>query len=56
MKLYQDGNCAAPFLEDTVQRADDPIESFASILINIAEEPVPKTSKQSKKAKNFDYR
>ena len=32
-------------LEDTVRKADDPIESFASILINIAEETVPKTLK-----------
>ena len=27
--------CAARLLEDTVRKADDPIESFASILINI---------------------
>ena len=39
-------------LEDTVRKADDPIESFASILINIAEETVPKTATKSKKAKN----
>ena len=38
-------------LEDTVRKADDPNESFASILINIAEETVPKTSTKSKKAK-----
>ena len=38
-------------LEDTVRKADDPIESFASILINIAEETVPKTATKSKKAK-----
>ena len=38
-------------LEDTVRKADDPIESFASILINIAEETVPKTVTKSKKAK-----
>ena len=36
-------------LEDTVRKADDPIESFASILINIAEETVPKTASKSKK-------
>ena len=35
-------------LEDTVRKADDPIESFASILINIAEETVPKTATKSK--------
>ena len=35
----------------TLRRADDPIESFASILINTAEETVPKTAKKSKKAK-----
>ena len=38
-------------LEDTVRKADDPIESFAFILINIAEETVPKTATKSKKAK-----
>ena len=38
-------------LEDTVRKAGDPIESFASILINIAEETVPKTATKSKKAK-----
>ena len=38
-------------LEDTVRKAADPIESFASILINIAEETVPKTATKSKKAK-----
>ena len=38
-------------LEDTVRKADDPIEPFASILINIAEETVPKTATKSKKAK-----
>ena len=38
-------------LEDTVRKTDDPIESFASILINIAEETVPKTATKSKKAK-----
>ena len=43
--------CAARLLEDTVRKADSPIESFASILINIAEETVPKTSTNSKKAK-----
>ena len=32
-------------------KADDPIESFASILINIAEEPVPKTATKAKKSK-----
>ena len=36
--------CTTRLLEDTVRKADDPIESFASILINIAEETVPKTS------------
>ena len=35
-------------LEDTVRKADDPIESFASILINIAEETVPKTATKFK--------
>ena len=34
-----------------MRKADDPIESFASIFINIAEETVPKTSTKSKKAK-----
>ena len=34
-----------------MRKADDPIESFASILINIAEETVPKTATKSKKAK-----
>ena len=34
-----------------MRKADDPIESFASILINIAEETVPKPSRKSKKAK-----
>ena len=34
-----------------MRKADDPIDSFASILINIAEETVPKTSMKSKKAK-----
>ena len=38
-------------LEDTVRKADDPIKSFASIRINIAEETVPKTATKSKKAK-----
>ena len=38
-------------VEDTVRKTDDPIESFASILINIAEETVPKTATKSKKAK-----
>ena len=37
-------------LEDTVRKAGDPIESFASFLINIAEETVPKTATKSKKA------
>ena len=41
--------CAARLLEDIVRKADDPIETFASILINIAEETVPKTSTKSKK-------
>ena len=39
-------------LEDTVRKADDPIESFASI-IKIAEETVPKTASKSKKAKKL---
>ena len=34
-----------------MRKADDPIESFASILVHIAEETVPKTSLKSKKAK-----
>ena len=34
-----------------MQKTDDPIESFASILINKAEETVPKTSMKSKKTK-----
>ena len=34
-----------------MRKADDPIESIASILINIAEETVPKTATKSKKAK-----
>ena len=38
-------------LEDTGQKANDPIESFSYILLNIAEENVPKTSLKSKKAK-----
>ena len=42
--------CTTLLLEDTVRKADDPIESFASILINIAEETVTKTSTKSKKA------
>ena len=41
----------ARLLEDTVRKPDDPIESFASFLINIAEETVPKTATKSKKAK-----
>ena len=43
--------CSTLLLEDTIQIADDPIESFTSILINIAEETVPKTATKSKKAK-----
>ena len=43
--------CTTRLLEDTVRKADDPIESFASIIINIAEETVPKTATKSKKAK-----
>ena len=42
---------AARLLEDTVRKTDDATESFASILINIAEETVPKTAMKSKKAK-----
>ena len=42
--------CTARLLEDTVRKADDPIESFASIT-TIAEETVPKTASKSKKAK-----
>ena len=34
-----------------MRKADDPIESFASILINIAEETVPQTATKSKNAK-----
>ena len=30
--------CTTRLLEDTVRKADDPIEIFASILINIAQE------------------
>ena len=33
--------CKARLLEDTVWKVDDPIESFASILTNIAGETVP---------------
>ena len=36
-------------IEDTVRKADDPIGSFASILIDIAEETVPKAATKSKK-------
>ena len=43
--------CSTLLLEDTIQMADDPVESFESILINIAEETLPKTPKTSKKAK-----
>ena len=43
--------CTTRLLEDTMRKADDPIESFASILINKAEETVPKTSTKSKKTK-----
>ena len=43
--------CTTRLLEDTVRKADDPIESFASILINIAEETVPKTATKSNKSK-----
>ena len=43
--------CTTRLLEDTVRKADDPIESIASIPINIAEETVPKTATKSKKAK-----
>ena len=42
---------AARLHEDTVRRADDRIESFASILINIAEKAVPGTAMKSQKAK-----
>ena len=34
-----------------LRKADDPIESFASILINIAEETVPKIATKYKQAK-----
>ena len=34
-----------------MRKANDPVEFFASILINIAEETLPKTSTKSKKAK-----
>ena len=43
--------CTTQLLEDTVRKADAPIESFASILRNIAEETIPKTATKSKKAK-----
>ena len=48
MNLFQDGNkikltgpkfqtlSTTRLLEDTVRKADDPLQSFASILINIA--------------------
>ena len=36
-----------------MRKADDPIESFASILINIVEESIPKTATKSKKGKNL---
>ena len=45
--------CTARLLEDTVRRADGPIESFASMLINIANETVPKTATKSKKAEKI---
>ena len=32
-----------------MQTADDPVEAFASTMINLAEETVPKTSRTSKK-------
>ena len=46
--------CTARLLEDTVRKADDPIE-FASMLINIANKTVhvPKTATKSKKAKTI---
>ena len=40
--------CTTRLLKDTVRK--DPIESFASILTNIAEETVPTTATKSKKA------
>ena len=43
--------CTTRLLDDAVRKADDPIKSFASILIHIAEETVQKTSLKSKKAK-----
>ena len=43
--------CTTRLLVDTVRKADDPIESFASFLINIADETVPKTATKSKTAK-----
>ena len=43
--------CTTRLLEDTEWKADDPIESYASILTNIVEETVPKTATKSKKAK-----
>ena len=43
--------CAARLLEDIVRKADDRIDFFVSILINIAEETVPKTATKSKKAR-----
>ena len=47
--------CTTRLLEDTVWKADDPIESFASILIYIAEITVPKSSTKSKKAKKPSF-
>ena len=48
--------CTAQLLENTVRKADDHTESFASILIHIAEATVPKTANQSKKTKNLGLR
>ena len=40
-------------LEDTVRKADDPIESFASILINIAEKTYQKLQRNQRRLKNL---
>ena len=39
------------YFKDTVRKAADPIESLASILINMEEKTIPKTATKSKKAK-----
>ena len=45
--------CTTRLLEDTVQKDDDPTESFAFILINMVEETVRKTSMRAKKTKSL---